>query len=84
MAATYAKKNYDPVVNRDSFEDPKEFEVLQVCASAGLINGGMHMILKEKLDRRNKAAHPTGTPISQLTAESVIIDLIDGVVVKLI
>jgi hypothetical protein len=84
MALTYAKKGYDAVANRDGFEEPKEFEVLQVCASAGIINGGMHMILKEKLDRRNKAAHPTGTPISQLTAESLISDLIDGVVVKLV
>jgi hypothetical protein len=83
MAKTYAKKNYPPIANRDSFEDPKEFEVLQIAASAGLINGGMHMILKEKLDRRNKAAHPTGTAIPQPTAEDVIADLIENVVLKL-
>ncbi len=83
MAKSYAKKVYPPIVNRDSFEEPKEFEVLQVLASASLINGGMHMILKEKLDRRNKAAHPTGTAILQPTAEDVIADLIENVVLKL-
>lgn len=83
MAKSYAKKGYPPIANRDSFEEPKEFEVLQVLSSAGLINGGMHMILKEKLDHRNKAAHPTGTAILQPTAEDVIADLIENVVLKL-
>lgn len=83
MAKSYAKKNYPPITNRDSFENTKEFEVLQVLKSAGLISGGTHMILKEKLDRRNKAAHPTGTPILQPTAEEVIADLVENVVLKL-
>ncbi|MDP9012663.1 MAG: hypothetical protein M3O41_08435, partial [Pseudomonadota bacterium] len=30
MQKTYAKKNYPPITNRDSFEELKEFEVLQV------------------------------------------------------
>jgi hypothetical protein len=83
MQKTYAKRNYLPIVNRDSFEELKEFEVVQILASAGLVNGGIHTILKEKLDRRNKAAHATGITIFQNTAEEVIIDLIENVAVKL-
>jgi hypothetical protein len=83
MVKSYTKKSYPPVTARADFEDPKEFEVIQVLASAALINGGMHMILKEKLDRRNKAAHPTGTAILQPTAEDVVADLIENVVLKL-
>lgn len=83
MGKTYAKKAYPAIVNRDSFEEPKEFEVIQVLASAGLITGGIHTVLKEKLDRRNKAAHPTGLEVNQLVAEGVISDLIENVVLKL-
>lgn len=83
LAKTYAKKNYPAISSRDSFEDPKESEVIQVLASASLINGAIHTVLKEKLDRRNKAAHPSGLIVTQPTAEDVISDLITNVVLKL-
>jgi predicted transcriptional regulator len=83
MQKTYTKKNLADFKQRDDFENLKEFEVLQVLASSGLINGGMHTILKEKLDRRNKAAHPTGITFFQHTAEEIIRDLIENVVLKL-
>ena len=83
QAKTYAKRNYPPIANRDSFEDMKEFEVIQVLASAGLINGATETVLKQKLDRRNKAAHPSGITITQLNAEDAISDLIENVVLRL-
>jgi hypothetical protein len=41
------------------------------------------MILKEKLDRRNIAAHPANLKMLQSTAEEVIRDLVENVVLKL-
>jgi hypothetical protein len=57
--------------------------VLQVAKSANIISGSVHKILKEKLDRRNIAAHPSNVTVSKLTAEDVILDLVQNVVLKL-
>jgi hypothetical protein len=44
----------------DDFQELKQSQVLQVCKSANIISGSIHKILKEKLERRNIAAHPSG------------------------
>jgi hypothetical protein len=72
------------VVNkRDDFGELKESEVLQVCRSANIITSDVFKILKEKLDKRNTAAHPSIVVIAPHTAEEYIIDLITNVVLKL-
>jgi hypothetical protein len=83
LPKSYAKKNYSAISKRDSFEEMKESEALQVASSAGIITGNLHKILKEKLDRRNVAAHPSDVKTLQPTAEEVIRDLIENVVLKL-
>jgi hypothetical protein len=71
------------VVNkRDDFAELKESEVLQVCRSSNIITGDVFKILKEKLDKRNTAAHPSTVVISPHTAEEYIIDLVTNVVLK--
>ena len=67
---------------RDDFEALKESQVLQVAKSANIISGSVHKILKEKLDRRNIAAHPSNVAVSRLTAEDFILDLVQNVVLK--
>jgi hypothetical protein len=57
---------------------------LQVCKSALLISGSVHKIMKEKLDRRNIAAHPSGVGTFAPTAEEYIKDLVENVVLKLV
>jgi hypothetical protein len=84
MGKSYAKRNFPPIVTRESFEEPKESEILQVASSSGLITGSMFKVLKEKLDRRNIAAHPSGMTILESTAEEVIRELIENVVLKLV
>lgn len=72
------------VINsRDDLTALKESQVLQVMKSANIISGSVHKILKEKLDRRNIAAHPSGVSIAPQTAEEFIIDLVTNVVLKL-
>lgn len=74
-----------PVIQKyDDFGDEMmEREVIEVCNSAGIINGNLYKILVEKLGARNSAAHPSTIRIGQLQAESFIDDLIKNVVLVL-
>lgn len=83
LPKTYSKADITTIAKRDDFSELKESQVIQVCKSANIISGSLHKILKEKLDRRNVAAHPSGVHVSQFTAEEVIKDLIENVVLKL-
>jgi hypothetical protein len=81
---SFPKARVSAVSNRDDLGELKEFEVLQVCRSANIITNDLLKILKEKLDKRNTAAHPSTVDIAPHTAEEYIIDLIPNVVLKLI
>ena len=83
LPKTYPKADIISVAKRDDFSVLKESQVLQVCASSGIISGSLHKILKEKLDRRNVAAHPSGVTILEPTAEEIIRDLIENIVLRL-
>ncbi|MBW4504973.1 MAG: hypothetical protein KME64_00405 [Scytonematopsis contorta HA4267-MV1] len=83
-----ANKNPKPritaIAKRDDFNDLKESEVIEICKSAKIISGNLHKILREKLNRRNMAAHPSSEVILQFQAEDFITDLINNVVIKLV
>ena len=79
------KADISAVSKRDDFAELKEHQVTQVCKSASIISDSLHKVLKDKLDRRNVAAHPFGGMTSQFSmAEAFIRDLIDNVVLKLV
>ena len=82
LYATFPKEKL-VIVKLDDFQELKESQVLQVCRSAGIISVSLHKVMKEKLDRRNIAAHPSGIGVTQLTAEEFIRDLVENVVLKL-
>jgi hypothetical protein len=84
LPKSFSKPGISAVARRDDFSELKEYEVLHACRSAHIISGSLHKVLKEKLDRRNVAAHPSGVATSRLTAEGFIKDLIDNVVLKLV
>jgi hypothetical protein len=75
------KKNV--INNVGDFADLKESEVLQICRTAKLIDKNVYGILDEKLDKRNRAAHPSNVVVNQHTANDVINDLVNNVVLKL-
>lgn len=79
----YPKKNGLTIQGLDDFEGLKESEILEVCSSAGLYSSNISKILKEKLDRRNMAAHPSELEVTQLQAEDVVSDLVVNVVLRL-
>jgi hypothetical protein len=71
------------VSTRADFEEIKESEVIEICNTAKLVSRNVIAILKEKLGRRNRAAHPSGEAITQAQADDVITDLVNNVVLNL-
>jgi hypothetical protein len=71
------------IYKRADFEELKEVEVIEVCLTAGLLTKNVVEILREKLKRRNIAAHPSQVVIVQHQADDVITDLVNNVVLAL-
>jgi len=68
----------------DDFADEfKEFEIIDVCNTAQMVNGNIIKILKEKLVKRNLAAHPSSVVVIQPQADDVVTDLVNNVVLAL-
>jgi uncharacterized protein YajQ (UPF0234 family) len=68
----------------DDFADEfNESEIIEVCNSAQTVNGNIIKILKEKLVKRNIAAHPSSVVVVQSQADDVVTDLVNNVVVAL-
>jgi hypothetical protein len=84
LSKSYPKTDVNSINKRDDFNELKEFQVLMVCKSAGIITENLFKVMKEKLDRRNIAAHPSGIQTTQPTAEHFIIDLVENVIFKLV
>jgi len=68
----------------DDFDDLKESEILEACRTAKLLSKNVFDILKEKLGRRNKAAHPSSIVVSQHQADDTITDLVNNVLLVLV
>lgn len=82
LPKSYPKADISAISKREDFEVLKESQVLQVCASANIISGNVHKIAKEKLVRRNIAAHPSSIVTTPATAEEFIRDLVENVVLQ--
>jgi hypothetical protein len=68
----------------DDFADEfNEFEVIEVCNTAQTVSGNIIKILKEKLVKRNLAAHPSSVVVLQPQADDVVTDLVNNVVLVL-
>jgi hypothetical protein len=80
----YPKRAGVIVTGYDDFADEfKEFEIIEVCNTAQTVNGNVIRILKEKLVKRNLAAHPSSVIVIQPQADDVVTDLINNVVLAL-
>jgi hypothetical protein len=84
LPRSYPKARISAITKKDDFADLKESEVIQVCRSSNLISNDVYKILNEKLGKRNTYAHPSGVTIVPHTAEEVILDLVNNVVLKLV
>jgi len=67
----------------DFLDELKERQVIEICSSAGMFNSSIFKILKDKLDRRNIAAHPSTVTIMQPQVDDMVADLVNNVVLAL-
>jgi hypothetical protein len=70
------------IVRLADFEDTKESIVIAVAKGAGIISSATAKTLKAKLDIRNTSAHPSSTTVLPITAEEVISDLVQNILLK--
>jgi hypothetical protein len=80
----YAKRTGIVISKHEHFEEFKEFEVIEICQTASLASKNVIEILREKLKKRNAAAHPSQVVFVQSQADDVVTDLINNVVLALI
>lgn len=72
------------VVKRmEDFEELKEADVIEVCRTARVLPKNLVDILREKLTRRNIAAHPSRVVVTQGQVDDTITDLVNNVVLTL-
>jgi len=71
-------KKYD-----DFGDEMSEREVIEVCNSAGIINGDIYKVYVNRLGTRNSVAHPSTLHVTQVQAEGYIDDLIRNTVLLL-
>ena len=84
VSKRFPKKGGITIRTYDDFlEELKETEVIDICKTAGLLNSNVIRILKEKLGRRNTAAHPASVVVIQSQADDAVTDLVNNVVLAL-
>ena len=71
------------VTAREDFQRWQEADVLEACRLGGLTSKEVSKVLKDKLEKRNSAAHPSGSTVDQMQAEAYISDLINNAVLKI-
>lgn len=79
----FTKSAKTVVVKVADFDDYKESEFIDACASGKVFSKNLEVLLREKLRRRNMAAHPSTVSIQQPQADDVISDLVRNVLVGL-
>jgi hypothetical protein len=85
ITTVYVKRVGVTVSTFDEFQQFKESEVIEIAGSksAALFSKDIKKILKEKLDKRNTAAHPSAVVVQEPQANDVIVDLVNNVVLAL-
>jgi len=79
----YPKRGSYTVSAIEHFEEFTESEVIELCYTAGIVTKNLTEILREKLKRRNAAAHPSLVKVDQPQADDVVTDLVHNVVLAL-
>lgn len=70
-----------PIVDKGSFEEYKEADILEAMKSVNIITKEQYKLLVEKLNTRNSAAHPNQTTFKEHKVVAYIQELIDDIVV---
>lgn len=82
IATKYPKKALTLAKHEDA-DELKESEFIEAARTGNLLDKNTAQILREKLGRRNMAAHPSRVAITQHSADEMITDLVANVILKL-
>ena len=82
-AKRFTKSSKPVVINVNDFDDFTESQFLDACNSGKIMSKNLENMLREKLRRRNMAAHPSSIVILQPQADDVITDLVRNVILDL-
>ncbi len=82
FAASNSQGRVKTIAKIEDFEDINEDRIITTCRTAGIVTGGIQKTLKEGLDTRNTAAHPSNVKIARSKAVAVIEDLVQNVIKK--
>lgn len=82
ITSKYPKKNLALTQHEDA-DELKESEFIEAARTGKLLDKNTAQILREKLGRRNMAAHPSRVAITQHSADDMITDLVTNVILKL-
>ncbi|HEX4739328.1 MAG TPA: hypothetical protein VH331_17400 [Allosphingosinicella sp.] len=83
LATKYPKKNL-VITTVEDFDELKESETVEAARTGRVIDKNTTQILKDKLNRRNMAAHPSRVTFTQHQADDSITDLINNVILVLV
>lgn len=83
LASRYPKRGALAVSRMEDFEELKESEVIEICRGGRLLSKNVTDILRDKIGRRNRAAHPSSVTINQHQADDMVTDLVNNVVLRL-
>lgn len=78
--AHYPKKG--DLLNFDDFMLIKEFEIIEFCQQAKILSKNVATVAKEKLRRRNMAAHPSPITFTQLQVDDFATDVVNNIINK--
>jgi hypothetical protein len=84
LPTRFPKKTTISVSRIEDFEELKEADVVEVCRTAKLLSKNTVEILREKLKRRNLAAHPSQIVVTQHQADDAITDLANNAILALV
>ena len=76
-------KKRDVIASRADFNDLREGYVLELCQAGDVTDKTLSKLLKQSLDTRNDAAHPSGAVFDKLVVEPFITRLVNGCLLAL-
>lgn len=80
LSKAYPKKKI--IGKHSDFEDLKESELIEVAKGAQVFSVSTSKVLSEKLAKRNSAAHPSSVIVMPVTADEVISDLVQNIILR--
>ncbi|MBX3500341.1 MAG: hypothetical protein KF889_12910 [Alphaproteobacteria bacterium] len=82
LAAKAGMSKAKTVAKIEDFEEINEDHIITTCRSATIITAGVQKTLKQSLDIRNSAAHPSDVKIGPAKTVATIEDLVENILKK--